>query len=164
MVKLRSICQAVNEIKQYDPDTAMTEGFLRQLIENGDISSENCGARICVNLNTLIEELADLFELDTNELPILRTVKGAAQAIKQIDSNSFLTEYKIRLLIKSGRLCSYAVGSRFIIVMQSFDNRDLLTKDSREGSNFTQGKKISEQYSGLLENTTQSYTCVRNRA
>ena len=68
------------------------------------------------------------------------------------------------MLIKSGRLCSYAVGSRSIIDMQSFDNQDLLTTPSREGSNFTQGKKLSEQYGGLLEKTTQSYTCVRKRA
>ena len=36
MVKLRSICQAVNDIRTSDPGTAMTEGFLRLLIENGD--------------------------------------------------------------------------------------------------------------------------------
>lgn len=164
MVKLRSICQAVNEIRKNDPDTAMTEGFLRMLIENGDVSAEICGARVCVNIEILYRELAILFELNETAIPKLRTVKGAVQTIKEEDENNFLTEYKIRLLIKSGRLCSYAVGSRFIVVMQSFDNQDLLSAPSREGDNFTQGKKLSEQYGELLEKTTQAYTCVRRRA
>jgi hypothetical protein len=47
MVKLRSICQAVNDIRTSDPGTAMTEGFLRLLIENGDVSYEICGSRVC---------------------------------------------------------------------------------------------------------------------
>lgn len=38
MVTLRSICQAVNDIRASDPGTAMTEGFLRLLIENGECS------------------------------------------------------------------------------------------------------------------------------
>ena len=50
MVKLRSICQAVNDIRKSDPGTAMTEGFLRLLIENGDVSYEICGSRVCPSL------------------------------------------------------------------------------------------------------------------
>ncbi len=50
MVKLRSICQAVNDIRVSDPGTAMTEGFLRLLIENGDVSYEICGSRVCLNI------------------------------------------------------------------------------------------------------------------
>ena len=53
MVKLRSICQAVNDIRASDPGTAMTEGFLRLLIENGEIAVENlpvCGCRFTVTL------------------------------------------------------------------------------------------------------------------
>ena len=163
MVKLRSICQAVNDIKKSDPGTAMTEGFLRLLIENGDVSYEICGSRICLNIDVLIKELAYLFELESEALPKLRTVKGALKEIKAADAGSVITEYKIRWLIKSGRLRAYAVGSREIIVMESFDDKNLLTQASREGCNRTQGIRLSEQYGQLLSKTTQSYTCTRKR-
>ena len=138
MVKLRSICQAVNDIRVSDPGTAMTEGFLRLLIENGDVSYEICGSRVCLNIAILFKELACLFELESATMPKLRT-------------------------IKSGRLRSYAVGTREIIVMESFDDENLLTQESREGCNITQGIKLSEQYGELLSKTTQSYTCTRRR-
>lgn len=79
------------------------------------------------------------------------------------DPESVMTDYKIRWLIKSGRLRSYAVGTREIIVMESFDDENLLTQESREGCNITQGIKLSEQYGELLTKTTQSYTCTRRR-
>ena len=163
MVKLRSICQAVNDIRESDPRTAMTEGFLRLLIENGDVSYEICGSRVCLNIDILFKELAYLFELSSEAMPKLRTVKGALKEIKALDANSVLTEYKIRWLIKSGRLRTYAVGSREIIVMESFDDENLLNQESREGCNITQGIKLSEQYGELLSRTTQSYTCTRKR-
>ena len=163
MVKLRSICQAVNDIRESDPGTAMTEGFLRLLIENGDVSYEICGSRVCLNIDILFKELAYLFELGSEGMPKLRTVKGALKEIKALDANSVLTEYKIRWLIKSGRLRTYAVGSREIIVMESFDDENLLNQESWEGCNITQGIKLSEQYGELLSRTTQSYTCTRKR-
>ena len=79
-------------------------------------------------------------------MPKLRTVKGALKEIKALDANSVLTEYKIRWLIKSGRLRTYAVGSREIIVMESFDDETLLSQESREGCNITQGIKLIEEY------------------
>ena len=96
-------------------------------------------------------------------MPKLRTVKGALKEIKAADAGSVITEYKIRWLIKSGRLRTYTVGSREIIVMESFDDKNLLTQESREGCNITQGIKLSEQYGELLSKTTQSYTCTRRR-
>lgn len=89
--------------------------------------------------------------------------KGALKEIKTADPESVMTDYKIRWLIKSGRLRSYAVGTREIIVMESFDDENLLTQESREGCNITQGIKLSEQYGELLSKTTQSYTCTRRR-
>ena len=66
-------------------------------------------------------------------MPKLRTVKGALKEIKAADAGSVITEYKIRWLIKSGRLRTYTVGSREIIVMGSFDAENLLTQEPREG-------------------------------
>ena len=153
----------VNDIRVSDPGTAMTEGFLRLLIENGDVSYEICGSRVCLNIAILFKELACLFELESATMPKLRTIKGALKEIKATDPESVMTDYKIRWLIKSGRLRSYAVGTREIIVMESFDDENLLTQESREGCNITQGIKLSEQYGELLSKTTQSYTCTRRR-
>lgn len=95
-----------------------------------------------VNIAILFKELACLFELESATMPKLRTIKGALKEIKATDPESVMTDYKIRWLIKSGRLRSYAVGTREIIVMESFDDENLLTQESREGCNITQGIKL----------------------
>ena len=104
-----------------------------------------------------------IVEKDGRVFPRKFLWKGALKEIKATDPESVMTDYKIRWLIKSGRLRSYAVGTREIIVMESFDDENLLTHESREGCNITQGIKLSEQYGELLSKTTQSYTCTRRR-
>ena len=89
MVTLRSICQAVNDIRASDPGTAMTEGFLRLLIENGDVSYEICGSRVCLNIAILFKELACLFELESATMPKLRTINPARYSDEIIVVASF---------------------------------------------------------------------------
>lgn len=57
MIKLRSVKQAVLEIKQNDPNSAFSEHFLRNLIRENKSISINSGKRIFVNMDLLYELL-----------------------------------------------------------------------------------------------------------
>ena len=54
---MRSIKQAVAEIKSTDPNTALTYNALRQLVLTGVIPHVKAGAKYLVNLNTLYQYL-----------------------------------------------------------------------------------------------------------
>lgn len=164
MIKLRSVCQAVREIKDNDPNTAMTESFLKRLAEDGEVSSEYCGERICFNMDTLEKEMIALFGLETDSMPKLRTIRDAVKEIRESDQMSAVTEYKVRMWIKESRLRCYAVGSRQIIAMEDIVLSKLYGKQNGvQKKNRTPSIKMSEQYGELLSKTTQGYTCQRKR-
>lgn len=164
MMKLRSICQAVKEIRAYDPDTAMTESFLKRLVSDGDVSAEYCGDRICIDMETLEKELIALFGLETDSIPKLRTIRDAVKEIQEKDCMTAVTEYKVRMWVKESRLHSYAVGSRQIVAMDDFDYSRLFAKPICSSKrNRTPAIKMSDQYEELLSKTTQGYTCQRKR-
>ena len=164
MMKLRSICQAVKEIRAYDPDTAMTESFLKCLVSDGDVSAEYCGGRICLDMETLEKELIALFGLETNSIPKLRTIRDAVEEIQESDRMTAVTEYKVRMWIKESRLHSYAVGSRKIVAMEGFDYSKLFAKPvCSSKKNRTTAIKMSEQYEEMLSRTTQGFRCQRKR-
>ena len=91
---------------------------------------------VCEHFNI---DLSDNPEIRDDLLDILRTREEIAEIVATED------EFEIK----------YS--------MESFDDENLLTQESREGCNITQGIKLSEQYGELLSKTTQSYTCTRRR-
>ena len=57
MTKMRTIRDAFAELKQNDPDTAMTLSGLRRLVNTGYIPCVRIGRRILINYDALIEYL-----------------------------------------------------------------------------------------------------------
>ena len=58
MQKIRTIRKAAAEIKAMDPDTAITEYFIRQLVINGEIPSVKSKSKSMINL----QDIFDYFE------------------------------------------------------------------------------------------------------
>ena len=55
MQKIRTIRKAAAEIKAADPDTAITEYFIRQLVINGKIPSIKSNTKTMINLQDLFD-------------------------------------------------------------------------------------------------------------
>ena len=53
--RMRTIPQAVEELKKQDKDTAITVHYLRSLVKRGHIPSVNTGRKILINLDTIGE-------------------------------------------------------------------------------------------------------------
>ena len=56
--KVRTIRECVALFKKFDPDTAVTEHYLRRLIKSGKINVIRAGNRILLNYDALCEYLA----------------------------------------------------------------------------------------------------------
>ena len=54
MAKIRTISNAIAEIKAADPDTAITKHGLRQAVLSGDIPSRRAGTRFLVDLDQVL--------------------------------------------------------------------------------------------------------------
>lgn len=67
--RMRTVKQAVNEIKQLDPDTAVSFYQVRRLVLSGVLPTVSAGNKRLINLDTLIEYLqnptADKFRVPT---------------------------------------------------------------------------------------------------
>ena len=53
MEKLRTISQAAAEIKKADPQSALTEWALRQLVKAGEIPTLNCGNKQLLSMESV---------------------------------------------------------------------------------------------------------------
>lgn len=60
IARMRTITEAVAEIKAADPHTALTVHALRQLILSGKVPSIMAGKKYLINLDTLIEYLSGI--------------------------------------------------------------------------------------------------------
>jgi len=65
MQRMRTIADAFQELKQNDPETAMTLSGLRRLVSVGKIPSLRIGRRILINYDKMVEYLDHPYE----ELP-----------------------------------------------------------------------------------------------
>jgi len=77
-VRMRTIKQTIEYLKLQDPDTAITEWGLRQLVKSGQLKTHRAGNRYLINLDYLIEYLnshPEEPEVTCNEYGILRKVK-----------------------------------------------------------------------------------------
>lgn len=59
MPRMRTVTEAISEIKQIDPHTAMTKYHIRRLCLDGVLPAVKAGKKLLINLDTLIEYMAD---------------------------------------------------------------------------------------------------------
>lgn len=57
--RMRTIQEAAAELRRIDPSTAITPYFIRRLVLNGTIPHVKAGNKRLVNLDTLLEYLAE---------------------------------------------------------------------------------------------------------
>lgn len=55
--RMRSVAQAVKELKELDPNTAITESYIRRLVKQGKIKSYDMGRNILINFDYLCDFL-----------------------------------------------------------------------------------------------------------
>lgn len=58
-MKIRSLPQALKEIKARDPETAITEYSLRKWVESGALPSSRSGRCILIDVDMLFERLQE---------------------------------------------------------------------------------------------------------
>ncbi len=67
IARFRTIRQCLETIKNLDPDTAITEWYIRQLCKNGKIICNGSGNKFLVCLDSLLEFLNHGFEVSNKE-------------------------------------------------------------------------------------------------
>lgn len=72
--RMRTIQQAVAELKKEDENTAVTEHYLRKLVKCGHIPSVNTGHKILINIDTIGKYL-EKQPTTSNILPIYNGIR-----------------------------------------------------------------------------------------
>lgn len=56
--RIRTINKAWEELRQMDPDTAVSQHFIRTLVVNGEIPSKRSGNRYLIDFDKLLKYLS----------------------------------------------------------------------------------------------------------
>jgi len=59
MAKMRTINQAIADVKKSDPDTAISTNYIRTLVKNGVLPVHKAGSKVLINMDLLENFLAE---------------------------------------------------------------------------------------------------------
>lgn len=122
-MKVRTLPQAVKEIKTFDPHSALNEDFLISLIKDKRLEHSSHGVRTVIEFGTLISTLNGLLGYeDKEQIPQLRSIRSAVKALRETRPELGIGEEHIRRCVADGRISSIQVGCRRYIAMQSFES------------------------------------------
>lgn len=70
MARMRTIKQAIQSIKEQDPESCFSEWWLRQLVRSGKLKSHRAGNRYLIDLDFLEEYLKNPPRSEENKRPL----------------------------------------------------------------------------------------------
>lgn len=75
--RMRTISQTVQHFREIDPDTCLSEWYLRQLVKSGKLKCHKAGNKYLINLDSLESYLENppeetIAELETGKIRRLR--------------------------------------------------------------------------------------------
>ena len=120
ILELKTIPGIVRKCREKDPDTAINESMIFELVRNGKLSFERKGTRIVLDFSLAISQICDVLMLyDLYSFPRIRTIREASAELTK--SGTGITERIVRAFIRSDSLRSIVVGNRHYVAMQSFE-------------------------------------------
>ena len=121
-MRLKTLPQAVLEAQKRDPETALNKFMLASLIRDKKIPYGNHGNRTVVDYDLIVPAINALLDFsETGEMPKLRTIRAAAEELRETNPEIGFGEEHIRTCVTDGRIASIAIGNRRYIAMESFD-------------------------------------------
>lgn len=75
MTRMRTINQTMNYLKEKDPNTAISEWYLRQMLKTGELKHHRAGNKYLINIDYLEKFLNNPRELETKELNEYGTIR-----------------------------------------------------------------------------------------
>jgi len=81
LARMRTIAEAIQEVKKSDPQTALTQTALRRMIKTGEIPSIRAGCKYLINLDILFEYLNNPIAQSTKILPVSTGIQPISKKI-----------------------------------------------------------------------------------
>ena len=121
-MRIKTIPQIVKAAQELDPGTILNETMLTELMASGNLPYEKHGNRTVTDVDTVIPCLNRMLGLNADaSLPRLRTIRGAAKALREHRSELGIGEEHIRAAVNDGRIDCIRIGNRAYIAMEFFD-------------------------------------------
>ena len=121
-MRIKTIPKIVEEIRALDAQLAVGESFLIALAESNELPHTYHGNRLIADAEAVIPTLNRLLGFESREeLPHIRSIRGAVAELKERTVNIGIGEKMIRSAEKDGRIPCIRIGNREYIAMQSFD-------------------------------------------
>ena len=121
-MRIQTLPKIVKKFKEIDPNTAINESMLIDLIEQGKIPYGKKGNRTVSDMDMIISILNGLLGLDDTETtPSIRTVRTAITELKQNFPDIGISEKQVRAAIENNQIDYIQIGNRTYIAMEFFN-------------------------------------------
>ena len=121
-MRIKTIPKIIEEIHSLDAQSAVGESFLIALAEANELPHTYRGNRLVADAEAIIPALNRLLGFEGREdLPHIRSIRGAVAELKERAVNIGIGEKLIRSAVKDGRIPCIRIGNREYIAMESFD-------------------------------------------
>ena len=81
MTRMRTIAEAIQEVKKADPQTAFTQTALRRMIKIGELPSFKAGTKYLVNLDILFDYLNNPLSMQPMQIPTASGIRPIKERI-----------------------------------------------------------------------------------
>ena len=81
MTRMRTIAEAIQEVKKADPQTAFTQTALRRMIKTGELPSFKAGTKYLVNLDVLFDYLNNPVSIQPTQTSTITGIRAIKERI-----------------------------------------------------------------------------------
>ena len=121
-MKIMTLQKVVKTIKKMDAETAVNESMLTDLIDHGCIPSYMHGNRTVTEFDAVVLCLNRMLGMeDSDQIPRVRTIRGAVRELKIIHPDIGIGEDQIRTAVGRGWVDTIRIGCRAYLCMQQFE-------------------------------------------
>lgn len=157
-MRIQTLPKIVKIIKEIDPNTAINESMLIDLIEQGKIPYDKKGNRTVSDMDMIIPILNEQLGLDdTEKTPSIRTVRAAMTELKQKFPDIGIGEKQVRTAIENNQIDYIQIGNRTYIAMEFFNEPYVHRFSSISYAPCPKPKRIDpalEQFNQLMSKNT----------
>lgn len=121
-MRLLSIPNTVREIQRIDPDTAVTETMLRELIESKRIECILLSVHKKIDIDRLGIDLNNLLGLPGSSMPQIRSIQNTYRELTKRAMG--ISSGCIRENVKSGVIPSIHIGNRDYVALDYFESQE----------------------------------------
>lgn len=121
-MRIKTVKGIVDGIKKVDSESAINQGIIRLLFEQGELKSFSRGNRIVSDMDQVVEDLNRIYNIDEKDsIPRIRSIRNAFGELRTLRPELGISEEGIRFLVTMDYIPHIDIGNRSYVALECFE-------------------------------------------